>query len=75
MTKRESWLVFTYLTLEGRFVVHMVEIIAKYQEHCDALETLLATNTLSLVQLGLMVRVRNSGPFDSGILGGSCLFL
>lgn len=56
-------------------MVHMVEIIAKYQEHCDALETLLATNTLSLVQLGLMVRVMNSGPFDSGILGGSCLFL
>lgn len=48
---------------------YMVENRAKDQEHCDALEISLAANTLSLVWLGLMVHIINSGPFDSGILG------
>lgn len=48
---------------------YMVENIVKDQEHCDVLKTSLAANTLSLVCVGLMVHIRNSGPFDSGILG------
>lgn len=48
---------------------YMVENIAKDQKHFDVLETSLATNTLSLVWLGLTVHIINSGPFDSGIFG------
>lgn len=46
---------------------YMVENIAKDQEDVDVLETSVATNTLSLVWLGLTVHIINSGPFDSGI--------
>lgn len=48
---------------------YMVENIAKDQEHCDVLETSLAANRISLVWLGLMVHIINSGLFDSGIFG------
>lgn len=48
---------------------YMVENTAKDQEDCDVLETSLAANRISLVWLGLMVHIMNSGPFDSGIFG------
>lgn len=48
---------------------YMVENTVKKQEHCDVLKNSLAANTLSLICMGLMVHIINSGPFDSGILG------
>lgn len=48
---------------------YMVENIVTDQKHSDVLKTSLAANTHSLVCLGLMVHIINSGPFDSGILG------
>lgn len=48
---------------------YMLENIVKDQEHSDVLKTSLAANTFSLVCLGLMVHIINSGLFDSGILG------
>lgn len=48
---------------------YMVENVVEDQEHTDVLKTSLAANTFSLVCVGLMVHIINSGPFDSGILG------
>lgn len=48
---------------------YMVENTVTDQKHSDVLKTSLAANTRSLVCLGLMVHIINSGPFDSGILG------
>lgn len=54
---------------------YMVADIANDQQHCDVLEISLAANTLCLVWLGLMVRIINSGPFDSGNFGVFLLLL
>lgn len=48
---------------------YVVENIVTDQKHRDVLKTSLAANTHSLVCLGLMVHIINSGPFDSRILG------